>query len=127
MLLLDPAIRQQDANELAIKALELAQLSDRSLNYFCVDRNCGRVRWLAEQRLRPLGYPIDWCVESLNKTRQSNSISATTSATGYSSDSSEESSDDETMADPKLISQMEDHWLSRAANWLVNNDAPHDV
>jgi hypothetical protein len=121
--LCDASIKKADANELAVKALELSQNNPQQKFYFCVDKNCGRLRWLAENRLRPLGYPIDWCVEAMSQTRRS---PVTTTINNYNSDDDDDSEDDDDEDTSSQDENWEAQWIARAADWLVRNDALHD-
>ena len=121
-----------DPNAVALLALELARKSSlvvagvsmglqpgqAPVYYLCMtDRKSVRLRRMADEKLTPLGYALEWCITALEKTERAAASSPMgTRGEGDTSDSE----DDEEMSLEK-VQQVEQAWLTRAVNWLVQN------
>lgn len=84
---------------------------------FCVQHRSQETRQLAQQ-LTELGFPVEWCVQALEKTRRA---VAQDESDGDSSD--EDGGGKATM---KPAQAVVDEWRNRAVQWLLAN-APRAV
>ena len=116
-------------NGLAFKSLELTRLScvmpdssvsipENNVFFFCVEETCGLVRHIADTKLVPMGYKVEWSVEAVKKTFQSFSKFNNPEAGEY------ESSDDEITSESnrKSFEDYENSCVEKAVMWLVRNE-----
>jgi hypothetical protein len=112
--------KDESPNELALKSLNLANLSgfmdETPLSkqpeyFFCTDKSSSYIKWLASTRLcKEFGYKIEWAIEALNKVWKESTKISSSEDYGYY--------DLETICSD---SSLENKIIEHAINWLVRS------
>jgi ribosomal protein S27AE len=118
---LNESVKEIDGpNQAALLALELAaqcslkvagvvQADGPSRYFLCMtDTRSEERRHLANEKLVPLGYALEWCLTALEKSK----------STGVSNN------DDDSDDDEPDVARVRQEWIQRAVSWLVNHVSP---